>query len=112
MRREKLLNIAARLRAGLLELGLESVPGGQGPILPVILRDPKLAVSVAGRLEDRGFLVGTMRPPSVPAGTSRLRIGVTALHEVEDVLDLLDALDKAVAVEPTARPSGTLPAAP
>lgn len=98
-RREKLLSLSQRLRQGIGALGLETVSGGTGPIIPVILRDPRTALLVARRLEERGFLVGAMRPPSVPAGTSRLRIGMTAVHEAQDVVDLLDALEKAAATE-------------
>jgi 8-amino-7-oxononanoate synthase len=93
-RREKLFELAQRLREGIGVLGLETVRGGTGPIIPVILHDPRSAVLVARRLEQHGFLVGAMRPPSVPVGTSRLRIGVTAAHEAEDIPRLLDALQK------------------
>jgi len=93
-RREKLFAFAERLREGIASLGLETVCGGAGPIIPVILHDPRSAVLVARRLEQSGFLVGAMRPPSVPVGTSRLRIGVTAAHEAEDIPRLLDALEK------------------
>jgi 8-amino-7-oxononanoate synthase len=93
-RREKLIELAQRLREGIESLGLETIRGGIGPIVPVILHDPRSAVLVARRLEQHGFLVGAMRPPSVPVGTSRLRIGVTAAHEAEDIPRLLDALEK------------------
>ncbi|HUE17319.1 MAG TPA: 8-amino-7-oxononanoate synthase [Planctomycetaceae bacterium] len=98
-RREKLLSLALRLRQGIGALGLETVSGGTGPIVPVLLRDPRSAMFVARRLEERGFLVGAMRPPSVPAGTSRLRIGVTAINDVEEIVALLDALEKAAITE-------------
>jgi len=93
-RRERLLGLALRLRQGIAALGLETVCGGTGPIVPVLLRDPRSAMLVARRLEERGFLVGAMRPPSVPAGTSRLRIGVTAVNTVEDIVALLGRFRK------------------
>jgi 8-amino-7-oxononanoate synthase len=98
-RREKVMNLSQRLRQGIELLGLETVHGGTGPIVPVILRHPRSALLVARRLEQSGFLVGAMRPPSVPVGTSRLRISVMAVHEIEDVVDLLGALEKAAAAE-------------
>jgi 8-amino-7-oxononanoate synthase len=98
-RRETLIALSQRLRQGISALGLETVRGGQGPIVPVILHDPRSAVLVAQRMEEQGFLVGAMRPPSVPAGTSRLRIGVMAVHEVEDIVALLEALEKATTAE-------------
>jgi 8-amino-7-oxononanoate synthase len=98
-RRERLFSLSQRLRQGIAALGLETVRGGQGPIVPVILHAPRSAVLVARRMEEQGFLVGAMRPPSVPAGTSRLRIGVMAVHEAEDIVDLLDALEKATTAE-------------
>lgn len=97
-RRAWLWDRSRALRAGIARLGLETVECGAGPIVPVILRDPELAVTVARRLEELGFLVGAIRPPSVPAGTSRLRISVSAAHESVDISHLLDALEKAVAV--------------
>ena len=96
-RREKLSSLSERLRAGLNVLGLETIEGGKGPIVPVILRNPRSAVAMARQLEEDGFFVGAVRPPSVPLGSSRLRITVTAVHDVQDVSDLIDALKKAAA---------------
>jgi 8-amino-7-oxononanoate synthase len=96
-RRERLAQRSRELRRGVEALGLASVPGGVGPIVPVILRDPEAAMTAARRLEEAGFLVGAIRPPSVPPGTSRLRISVMAVHEAEDVARLLDALECATA---------------
>jgi 8-amino-7-oxononanoate synthase len=96
-RREVVLGLANRLRQGIAALRLETVPGGIAPIVPVILREPYAAVTAAGRLEQQGFLVGAMRPPSVPPGTSRLRITVTAVHQSADVDRLLNALERVTA---------------
>jgi len=101
-RRERLLKLSQHLRDGIVALGLETVPGGIGPIVPVLLRDPRSALLLAQRLQQNGILVGAMRPPSVPPGTSRLRIGVTAAHNDDDIRRLLDALEKSAIPEPAA----------
>jgi 8-amino-7-oxononanoate synthase len=74
-RGEQLLGRAAYLRARLAENGID-VPGGTSQIIPVLLGDNERAVQVAHGLQQRGFDVRAIRPPSVPAGTARLRISV------------------------------------
>ena len=71
--------------ARVIHQGHQTIPGGVGPIVPLLLDDPEMALDEAQDLEKSGFLVGAIRPPSVPAGTSRLRIGVMAAHEAEDI---------------------------
>jgi 8-amino-7-oxononanoate synthase len=84
--------LSQRLRRGIAELQLKTVEDGIGPIVPVLRDSPDDAVYLARRLEETGFLVGAMRPPSVPTGTSRVRIGVTAAHDERDIDSLLTAL--------------------
>ncbi len=67
-------------------------PRAASPIVPVVVGDNEEAVAESRRLWDRGFWVPAVRPPAVPPGTARLRISVTALHEIEH----LDALAEAV----------------
>ena len=64
------------------------------PIQPVMLHDDELTLKVGEQLRDRGFLVGAIRPPTVPAGTARLRITFCAEHSEEEVDSLLDAIDR------------------
>ncbi|MEE2675066.1 MAG: 8-amino-7-oxononanoate synthase [Myxococcota bacterium] len=90
-RREKLANHVARFRRGADEVGLHLLPSSS-PIQPVIVGDPAAAVSRSRALEERGLLVTAIRPPTVPEGTSRLRITFTAAHEESDVDRLLEAL--------------------
>lgn len=90
-RRERALQLADRLRAGLFGLGLTLTPSAAA-IVPVILGSEAAAVLTSARLLDRGFYVCPIRPPTVPAGTSRLRITVTAGHTEGQVDELLDAL--------------------
>lgn len=62
------------------------------PIVPIVLGAPERALSAAGKLEDQGFLVTAIRPPTVPEGTARLRITFTSDHKAGDV----DALAAAI----------------
>ena len=98
-RRAKLFALSERLREGIQELGLETMPGGSGPIVPVIVNDASVAVRVAQMLERQRFLVAVMRPPSVPEESSRLRITVSAAHEPQMIAELLDVLKTVAAAE-------------
>jgi 8-amino-7-oxononanoate synthase len=90
-RRAHLLALADRLRDRLRAAGY--VTGrSAGPIAPVIVGTPERALELGERLMDRGFFVPAIRPPSVPAGTARLRISLTASHTAAQVDDLARAL--------------------
>ncbi|HTA64515.1 MAG TPA: 8-amino-7-oxononanoate synthase [Xanthomonadaceae bacterium] len=91
-RRVKLAGLIERFRRGALERGLRLLDS-LTPIQPVLIGDNALAVKAAHDLEARGFLVAAIRPPSVPAGSARLRITLCAAHEDRDVDALLDALE-------------------
>ena len=62
------------------------------PIQPIVLGEPGQAVAASAGLEARGLLVGAIRPPTVPKGTSRLRVTLTAAHTETDVANLLSGL--------------------
>jgi len=83
-RRQHLLGLAAVLRARLQDLGFAGTRS-QCHIVPVIVEEATKAMELSARLADRGLLVPAIRPPSVPEGTSRLRISLTAGHTEEDV---------------------------
>jgi 8-amino-7-oxononanoate synthase len=74
-RRVQLLSHARHLRLRLAEAGIP-VPHGESQIVPVILGDNQRALQVAQSLQQQGFDVRAIRPPSVAAGTARLRISV------------------------------------
>ena len=61
-------------------------------IVPLLVGDARAAVDLSRRLARRGLLVPAIRPPSVPEGTSRLRISLCAAHTEEDVARLVQAL--------------------
>jgi 8-amino-7-oxononanoate synthase len=91
-RRETVLRHVARFRAGLADLGLQALPS-RTPIQPLLLGEEATAVRASAALFERGFWVPAIRPPTVPAGTSRLRFTFSASHSIAHVEQLLDALD-------------------
>jgi 8-amino-7-oxononanoate synthase len=93
-RRERVLSLAALARRRLFEQ--DSAARGS-PIVPVILDDEARTLHVAGQLQALGFDVRAIRPPTVPDGTSRLRISIHADHGEGDIIALADALRTLVA---------------
>jgi len=81
--------LRARLRSHVQALA----PGHPSPILPVVVGDEADAVAAAGALLARGLLVPAIRPPTVPPGTSRLRIALSAAHTDEQIVTLRTVLD-------------------
>jgi len=83
----RLLENASHFRGLLKAAGLDTGTSAS-QIVPVIVGDPRKAVELARRLRKRGILVGAIRPPSVPPGTSRLRFSITLalnIRELEEV---------------------------
>lgn len=81
-----------QLRARLGELVERVAPGHSSPIVPLIVGDEDDAVSVADGLLAQGLLVPAIRPPTVPDGSSRLRVALSAAHTDRDLDQLLAAL--------------------
>ncbi|BFM14411.1 8-amino-7-oxononanoate synthase [Maricurvus nonylphenolicus] len=94
-RRDNLVQRIKQFRAGAENLGLQLMPSPT-PIQPVVLGDEARTMAVAAHLEKNGFLVGAIRPPTVPRGSARLRITFSANHTERQVEDLLSALGDAV----------------
>ncbi|MDX1496539.1 MAG: 8-amino-7-oxononanoate synthase [Salinisphaeraceae bacterium] len=92
-RRDKLFELIEQFRAGARSRGLP-IGDSQTAIQPLILGAEQRALEVSEKLLAQGFLVTAIRPPTVPAGTSRLRITLSAAHEPAQVQALLDALAK------------------
>jgi len=92
-RRERLSELHARLREGLRGLPW-TAPDSDTAIQPLIVGDNASALAVMEALEQRGIWVPAIRPPTVPAGTARLRVSLTAAHTDEDIDRLLAALAK------------------
>jgi 8-amino-7-oxononanoate synthase len=95
-RRAQLNGLVAQLRTGLTRLATRhpglSVPPSSTPIQPLIVGDNARALALAAALEARGIRVPAIRPPTVPVGTARLRLTLSASHTADDVDRLLVAL--------------------
>ncbi len=81
LERSELLANADFLRNGLRALGCRVV--GDGPVVPWVIGDPGRTVALANELQERGFFVQAIRPPTVPDGAARLRLAVGAHHSRE-----------------------------
>lgn len=92
-RRERLQRLVARFRAGAAQLGLRLADSAT-PIQPLLVGAAAAALDLSADLRARDILVTAIRPPTVPAGTARLRITFSAAHTEEHVDRLLDALDQ------------------
>jgi 8-amino-7-oxononanoate synthase len=91
-RREKLQTLIKRFRNGAKELGL-MLMDSHTPIQPVVIGDAGRTMAISQALNEYGFYISAIRPPTVPEGSSRLRITLSAMHTEEQVDQLLEALD-------------------
>lgn len=90
-RRERLQQLLTQFQQGVSALGLKMLPS-QTAIQPLVLGSEDTAMKAAAVLQEQGILVPAIRPPTVPAGTARLRITFSALHEPHHIDRLLEVL--------------------
>jgi 8-amino-7-oxononanoate synthase len=90
-RRERLRELIGGFRAGAAQLGLPLLPSPT-PIQPLLAGSAERALAWSQTLETRGLLVTAIRPPTVPLGSARLRVTLSALHSDQDLDMLLEAL--------------------
>ncbi len=81
---QELLARVQRFREFLVEEGF-SLPEIESQILPIHIGDNQQAMNLAGSLWEKGIMVSAIRPPTVPAGTARLRVSVTLAHSIDDL---------------------------
>lgn len=90
-RRERLGQLIGRLKENLHLSSWKLLPSGT-PIQPLVIGENDAAVTLSEALRNRGILAPAIRPPTVPQGSARLRISLSAAHRVEDVDRLVNAL--------------------
>ncbi len=90
-RRAHLQALIRQLQEGLAGLPWQLLPS-QTAIQPLIVGDNEAALALSRALWERGLWVAAIRPPTVPVGTARLRISLSAAHSQADVASLVDAL--------------------
>jgi len=93
-RRQRLAALIDQFRAGVRDLPM-AITASQSAIQPLIVGENARALHLAQTLREQGIWVTAIRPPTVPAGTARLRLTLTAAHEPEDITALLEALHAA-----------------
>ncbi len=99
--RTHLQRLAVRLRAGLAEAGIDTL-ASTTQIVPAVVGDEADALEAARRLEAQGILAVAIRPPTVPKGSSRLRLALSAAHSEADVETVIAA---ATAAWPARQPA-------
>ena len=92
--RARLHDNIARLKGGAEARGLALMPS-YTPIQPLLVRQDADALAMASHLEEQGYWVAPIRPPTVPEGSARLRITLSAAHDTLQIDGLLDALAQA-----------------
>ena len=92
-RRAKLWRLRRRLDEGLHALGFDTL-NSTTPIIPLLVGEPAAALRLAEHLARHGIYAPAIRPPTVPPGTSRIRLSVTAGHSTAQIDYLLEVLRK------------------
>ncbi|PPS25890.1 8-amino-7-oxononanoate synthase [Pseudomonas amygdali] len=96
-RREHLASLIQQFRQGAEQIGLQLMDSFT-PIQPILIGDAGRALRLSQLLRERGLLVTAIRPPTVPAGSARLRVTLSAAHSKADVQLLLEALEQCYAL--------------
>ena len=93
-RREWLREASQQVRETLGDQGWNVPDASAGPIVPILLGDADLTMTIARQLVEKGVLAAAIRPPTVPRDTSRLRISLSYSHGDEGIAALLNAFER------------------
>ena len=103
-RREHLTRLIGQFRRGAEQIGLQLMDSFT-PIQPIMIGDAGRALRLSQLLRERGLLVTAIRPPTVPAGSARLRVTLSAAHSEADVQLLLNTLEQCYPLLDASQPS-------
>ena len=103
-RREHLTRLIQQFRRGAEQIGLQLMDSFT-PIQPIMIGDAGRALHLSQLLRERGLLVTAIRPPTVPAGSARLRVTLSAAHSEADVQLLLNTLEQCYPLLDASQPS-------
>jgi 8-amino-7-oxononanoate synthase len=92
-RQARVRELARRVRSALADADYR-LPPGDSPIIPLLLGQEREALAAAGRLREAGLLLTAVRPPTVPRGTSRLRLTLSSEHTDSEVGHLVNELTR------------------
>jgi len=104
-RRDYLRNMIGRFRRFCDELGLTLLPS-ETPIQAIVLEDVETTLAASRALLESGIYVSAIRPPTVPQGTSRLRVTFSAVHTEDQFSKLLNGLTRVAAIREAAGQQG------
>lgn len=96
-RREKLKSLVKQFRQGAKDLAY-TLADSETAIQPILVGEPATALALSQALQAEGILISAIRPPTVPKGTARLRVTLSAAHSEVQVKQLLNALEKVKAL--------------
>ena len=91
--REHIQELTSYLKNEIQEIGFET-GDSNSQIIPVIIGDEEMTIELSEHLKNEGLFATAIRPPTVPAGSSLIRITITAKHQKEDLDRLIRALRK------------------
>ncbi|MGB0636498.1 MAG: aminotransferase class I/II-fold pyridoxal phosphate-dependent enzyme [Gammaproteobacteria bacterium] len=95
-RRQSLFENIRFFRRLAIDAGIQ-LQDSDSPIQPIIFGSEEKTIAIANYLMKRGFYVRPIRPPTVPPGTSRIRLTITSSHNHDDILSLIQAIKDALA---------------
>ncbi len=96
--REKLWDNITYLKSRLSQY--KNAPAVHSPIIPLVIGPAEETLRISEKLYQNNILIPAIRPPTVPAGTSRLRISLMATHTANDIDRLIEAFEKTGALTP------------
>jgi len=73
---------------------IEHTPNAQSQIVPIIIGEDQKALEVANKLQQNGYDIRAIRPPTVPEGSARLRLSLSAALDQKTLNDFFDCLNK------------------